>query len=102
VRDVVVHLGAAGLPAASLAHRCHDVSAELLDPEQLDGEVVEGVVAVVHPIEQGLRPAKCLDRGREDEVGAGQRPDGRAVACVDRLVDPRHELASVGHGAKAI
>ena len=56
VGEVVVHLGAAGLPAATLAHRYHDMIVELLDLEQLDAEVVEGVVAVVQPLEQGLGP----------------------------------------------
>jgi hypothetical protein len=61
VGEAVVHLGAARLPAASLAHRCHDVSGDILDLEQLDGEIVEGVVALVQPLEQGLGAAICLD-----------------------------------------
>jgi hypothetical protein len=37
---------------APLAHRCYDVAGELLNLEQLDGEFVEGVVALVQPLEQ--------------------------------------------------
>jgi hypothetical protein len=76
VREAVVHLGAARLPAASLAHRCHDVSGELLDREQLDGEIVEGVVALVQPLEQSLGAAIGLDGGRDYDVWGGQRLDG--------------------------
>jgi hypothetical protein len=54
VGEAVVHLGAARLPAASLAHRCHDVSVELLDLEQLNRELVEGIVPLGHPLEQRL------------------------------------------------
>jgi hypothetical protein len=38
-----------GRHAAPLADRCHDVSGELLDLEQLDDEIVEGVVPFVQP-----------------------------------------------------
>src|SRR5215207_3561758 len=99
VRDAVIDLGAACLPAPSLAHRYHDVSVELLDVEQFDGEIVEGIVAVVQPFEQGLGAAKGLDGGSNDDVGRGQRPDGAAVARVDRRVHARRELASFGHRA---
>ena len=94
--EVVVHLGAACLPAASLAHRCQYVSVELLDLEQFDSEIVEGVVALVEPLEQGLGAAVGLDGGPDDDVGGAQRLDGLAVARVDRGVDPRREVASLG------
>jgi len=72
VRDAVIDLGAACLPAPSLARRCDDVSVELLDVEQFDGEVVEGIVAVVQPCEQGLRAVKGLNGSRGDDVGRSQ------------------------------
>ena len=86
VGEAVVHLGAARLPAPSLSHRCHDVSAELLDREQLDGEIVEGVIALIHPLEQSLGATIGLDRGPDDDVGRAQRLDSVAIACVDRRV----------------
>src|SRR5215211_287832 len=102
VGEAVVHLGPARLPAAALAHRCHDVSAELLDVEQLDGEIVEDVVALVEPLEQSLAAAIGLDRGPHDDVGGTERRDRPAVTPIDRRVDTRHELASPGHHPKAI
>jgi Luciferase-like monooxygenase len=102
VGEAVVHLGAARLSTASLAHRGHDMSGELLDLEQLDGEIVEGVVGLVQPPEQSLGPAICLNGGPDDDVGGGQRLDDLTVARVDRRVDARHELASPGHRTKAI
>ena len=99
--EAVVHLGPARLPAASLAHRRHDVSRELLDLEQLDAEIVEGVVALVQPLEQSLAAALGLDGGPDDDVGAVSL-DGPAVARVIRRVDPRRELASSGTAPKAI
>jgi hypothetical protein len=98
VGEPAVHLGAARLPTASLAYRCHDLSGELLDLEQLDGEIVEGAVALVHSPEQSLRAAKGLHRGRDDVRGA-QRLDGPAVALI-RRVEARRELASLRHRAK--
>ena len=56
VGEVVVHLGPARLAPSSLAHRCHHVPDELLDLEQLNREIVEGVVALVHPLKQGITP----------------------------------------------
>jgi hypothetical protein len=100
VGEAVVDLGAARLPAASLAQRCHDVSGELLDLEQLDGEIVDGVVSLFQPLEQSLRAAIGLDGGRDDDVGGAQRPDRPAVARVDRRVDARRELASLGTAPK--
>ena len=76
--------------------------AELLDLEQLDGEIVEGVVALVHPLEHGSGAAIRLDGGPDDDVGGAQCADRLAVARVDRRVDPRRELASLGHRTKAI
>ena len=32
------------------------MSGELLDLEQLNREIVEGVVALVHPLKQGITP----------------------------------------------
>ena len=57
------------------------MSAELLDVEQLDVEIVEGVSALVHSLEQSLGAAIGLDGG----------PD-----------DARRELISLGHRVKAI
>ena len=65
---------------ATLANRHHDLFTELLDPEQLDNEIVEGVVALVHPREHALGAAICLDGGVDDDVGGAQRPDGLPVA----------------------
>jgi hypothetical protein len=64
------------------------VPGELLDLEQLDAEIVEGVVALVQPLEQSLGAAIGLYGGRDDDVGGAQRLDGPAVARVDRRVDP--------------
>jgi hypothetical protein len=102
VGEAVVHLGAARLPAAALAHRSHDVPGELLDREQLDAEIVEGVIALVQPLEESLRAAIRLDGGSDDDVGGAQRRDGPAVASVDRRINARRELACLGHRAKAI
>ena len=100
--EAVVHHGATRPAPASLAHRRHDVSGELLDLEQVDGEIVEGVVALVHPVKEGVGAAIGLDGGRDDDVGGAQRLDGPAVACIDRRVDARRELACLSHRAKAI
>jgi hypothetical protein len=76
VGEAVVHVSSARLPAASLAHRSHDVSGELLHVEQLDSEIVKGVVALVQPLEHSLGAAISLDGGPDDDVGGAQRPDG--------------------------
>ena len=102
VGEPVVHLSAARLPAPSLAHRYHDVSAELLDVEQLDGEIVEGVVPLIQPLKHGLRAMVGLDGGSYHDVGGAQRLDCVAVARVDRVVDTRREVTSLGHRVKAI
>jgi hypothetical protein len=81
VSEAVVHLRAARLSTAALAHRCDDVAGELLDLEQLDGEIVEGVVALVEPLEQRLATAIGLDGGprrRCRERSAPQWRRGRA------------------------
>jgi hypothetical protein len=77
------------------------MSGELLDLKQLDAEVVEGVIALVHPVEQGVRASIGLDRGADDDVRPGQRLDGAAVARVDGGVEARGKLLPVGHRAKA-
>jgi hypothetical protein len=70
VGEAVVHHGATRLAPASLAYRRHNVSCEFLHLEQLDGEIVEGVVALVHPVKEGLGAAIGLDGGRDDGSGA--------------------------------
>ena len=76
-------------------------SAELLDLEQIDGEVLEGVVALLHPLDQTLGAAIGLNGGLDDDVGGRQLLDRLAVARLDRRVEARRELASLGHRAKA-
>ena len=70
--------------------------------KQLEGEIVEGVIALIHPLEQSLGATIGLDGGHDYDVWGGQRLDGPAIARVDRRVDARRELASLGHRAKAI
>ena len=102
VREAVVDLGAARLPAASLAHRYQHVSGEYLDLDYLDGEIVEGVVALVQPLQYGLGAAVGLDGGPDDDVWRAQRLDSPTVARVDRRIDAGREPASLRHPAEAI
>jgi hypothetical protein len=77
------------------------VARDLLDLEQLDGEVLEGVIAVVHPLAM-TRGRESLHGGRHDDVGRGHSRDGVAVARVDGRVHPCRELASLSHRANVL
>jgi hypothetical protein len=62
--------------------------------------LVEGVVALVQPLEQRLATAIGLDGGPDDDAGSAQCLDGAAVTGVDRRVDARRDVASRGQTPK--
>jgi hypothetical protein len=55
------------------------VAGELLDLEQLDGELVEGVVALVQPLEQRLATAIGLPTTMSGALSASMAPRSRAL-----------------------